>query len=203
MQRASPAIALWSPPPPWLENRTGDAYCARYYDAQLDRFLSEDPVGFSGGINFYRYVYNNPVGFIDPTGLDATVTQSGSTVTVTASIVVHSSMLIRAQYYKQAIGYYWKPFQYDKYIINFKVKVVLAKDPRPSGPVNDVYIKASESYFRSYVTNNHRGLFWSGADANTIAHETGHFFGFGDKYDKGTVTPYPGYAGEIMGEHWE
>jgi RHS repeat-associated protein len=44
-------------------------YRARYYDQTAGRFLSEDPVGFNGGANFYAYVYNNPVLFVDPSGL--------------------------------------------------------------------------------------------------------------------------------------
>src|SRR5271168_5252319 len=42
---------------------------ARYFDPQTGRFLSEDPVGFSVGVNFYGYVLNNPVNLIDPVGL--------------------------------------------------------------------------------------------------------------------------------------
>jgi RHS repeat-associated protein len=44
-------------------------YRARYYDPNIGRFLSEDPVGFGGGTNFYSYVLNNPVLFNDPYGL--------------------------------------------------------------------------------------------------------------------------------------
>jgi len=43
-------------------------YRARHYDPSTGRFLSEDPIGFRGGYDFYRYVYNNPVGSTDPTG---------------------------------------------------------------------------------------------------------------------------------------
>jgi RHS repeat-associated protein len=44
-------------------------YRARYYDANTGRFVSEDPTGFgSGDPNFYRYVMNNPVVLIDPSG---------------------------------------------------------------------------------------------------------------------------------------
>lgn len=41
----------------------------RYYDPSLSRFLNEDPVGFVGGENFYRYVVNNPISHKDPLGL--------------------------------------------------------------------------------------------------------------------------------------
>jgi len=44
-------------------------YRARYYSPELRRFISEDPIGLAGGINFYSYVGNNPVNFIDPLGL--------------------------------------------------------------------------------------------------------------------------------------
>lgn len=44
-------------------------YRARYYDPQAGRFVSEDPLNLSEGINFYRYVDNNPQLFVDPFGL--------------------------------------------------------------------------------------------------------------------------------------
>jgi RHS repeat-associated protein len=44
-------------------------YRARYYDPLSGRFLSEDPIRFQGGINFYAYVRDNPTGFSDPSGL--------------------------------------------------------------------------------------------------------------------------------------
>jgi RHS repeat-associated protein len=42
---------------------------ARWYDAQVGRFISEDPIAFRGGDNWYAYVDNNPSTFIDPLGL--------------------------------------------------------------------------------------------------------------------------------------
>jgi len=44
---------------------------ARYYDANLGRFISEDPAGFQGGINLYAYVGGNPLMLVDPSGLAA------------------------------------------------------------------------------------------------------------------------------------
>jgi RHS repeat-associated protein len=46
-------------------------YRARFYDSQIGRFTSEDPIGFKGGdVNLYGYVWNNPQHFTDPSGLD-------------------------------------------------------------------------------------------------------------------------------------
>ena len=44
-------------------------YRNRWYDPTIGRFVSEDPIGFGGGNNFYAYVGNNPVNFSDPWGL--------------------------------------------------------------------------------------------------------------------------------------
>ena len=44
-------------------------YRFRYYDAEIGRFISEDPIGFIAGVNFYTYVTNNPLFFVDPYGL--------------------------------------------------------------------------------------------------------------------------------------
>ena len=46
-------------------------YRARYVDSGVGRFVSEDPLGFKGGINFYAFVLNNPVNLRDPLGLKA------------------------------------------------------------------------------------------------------------------------------------
>ena len=44
-------------------------YRARYYDPNAGRFLSEDPLGLTVGINVYRYAGNNISNFYDPLGL--------------------------------------------------------------------------------------------------------------------------------------
>jgi len=47
-------------------------YRARYYDASVGRFLSNDPIGLSGGLNLYGYVGNRPTLFGDSLGLFVT-----------------------------------------------------------------------------------------------------------------------------------
>lgn len=45
-------------------------YRSRYYSPATQRFISEDPIGFLGGINRYTYVGGNPVRYRDPLGLN-------------------------------------------------------------------------------------------------------------------------------------
>ena len=53
---------------------------ARFYDPQIGRFLSEDPIGFKGkDINLYGYVRNRPLKYKDPKGLDIVVVENGPT----------------------------------------------------------------------------------------------------------------------------
>src|SRR3989338_5300026 len=41
---------------------------ARFYDPQVGRFVSEDPVGLAGGPNPYVFAGNDPVNRRDPSG---------------------------------------------------------------------------------------------------------------------------------------
>ena len=60
-----------------MNSRVGDLetdlYCynARWNDPTLGRFITEDPI--KDGTNWYIYCSNNPLNFIDPTGLVAIV----------------------------------------------------------------------------------------------------------------------------------
>ena len=44
---------------------------ARYYDPDIGRFITKDPLGYSAGFNAYLYCGNNPVNAVDPLGLEA------------------------------------------------------------------------------------------------------------------------------------
>ncbi len=63
-----------------------DYFGARYYSSNMGRWLSPDPAGmmaadirYPQSLNRYAYVWNNPLSFTDPTGLDcAYLNNSGS-----------------------------------------------------------------------------------------------------------------------------
>jgi RHS repeat-associated protein len=40
----------------------------RYVNTSIGRWIVEDPIGFAGGINKFRYCHGNPVSYIDPSG---------------------------------------------------------------------------------------------------------------------------------------
>ena len=52
----------------YLDRETGLHYNTfRYYDADIGRFISPDPIGLSGGLNLHQYA-PNPISWIDPWG---------------------------------------------------------------------------------------------------------------------------------------
>ncbi|PQO94007.1 type IV secretion protein Rhs [Massilia phosphatilytica] len=53
----------------YYDNESGLHYNRfRYYDPDIGRFVSIDPIGLTGGINSFQYA-PNPVGWVDPLGL--------------------------------------------------------------------------------------------------------------------------------------
>jgi len=73
-------------------------YRARYYDSEVGRFLSEDPIGFQAGVNFYAYVNNNPLRFNDPSGLDSFLVTRPLDSTVGGIFATHNFIVTNADF---------------------------------------------------------------------------------------------------------
>ncbi|VVO63721.1 putative deoxyribonuclease RhsA [Pseudomonas fluorescens] len=53
----------------YFDDETGLHYNTfRYYDPEVGRFITQDPIGLEGGSNLYKYA-PSPIGWIDPEGL--------------------------------------------------------------------------------------------------------------------------------------
>lgn len=55
----------------WLDRDTGLYLCQhRWYDPVTSRWVTRDPIGYSGGANLYGYCDGSPAGGVDVTGLE-------------------------------------------------------------------------------------------------------------------------------------
>ena len=75
----------------------------RWYDPGLGRWLNQDPIGFSGGLNLFTYVGNNPTTLVDPSGLETSVLVTGDVAGSMTSIRGTSVDLYRAEVYSNGL----------------------------------------------------------------------------------------------------
>ncbi len=82
---------------------------ARYYDPTVGRFLSEDPIQFGGGRNFYRYVGNAPNNLIDPMGLSGCPIGFGWVCAKSENQTLKDNLQTDLRIYAIASSYYTDP----------------------------------------------------------------------------------------------
>ncbi|CAI2794329.1 Cell wall-associated polypeptide CWBP200 [Serratia ficaria] len=66
----------------------------RYYEPEVGRFTTQDPIGLHGGLNLYQYA-PNPLGWVDPLGLSPC--SSGTSLTVNKPKILSNSNLTNAE----------------------------------------------------------------------------------------------------------
>ncbi|MEH2135667.1 RHS repeat-associated core domain-containing protein [Nostoc sp.] len=70
---------------------------ARYYNSGMGKLTAPDPIGLRGGdSNIYRYVLNNPIGFVDPSGLSLVPTTVIGITAVAAGILGLAALAVPA-----------------------------------------------------------------------------------------------------------
>ena len=58
----------------------------RWYEPETGRWLSPDPIGISGGLNLYAFCENDPINYVDPSGLAHMKNRTGRPVLVSGNI---------------------------------------------------------------------------------------------------------------------
>ena len=88
------------------QGNTGRNGIIRWYEPITGRWLSNDPIGISGGLNQYVFCGNNPINFVDPSGLAVGVPYTSADEAATAAINLYNPESIKTD--REAIGIIFK-----------------------------------------------------------------------------------------------
>ena len=160
--------------------------------------------------NWYSYTSNNPIKYVDPTGLTGkyNIDRESNTITVSVEIEIYGEAATDeiAQTYKKGIEDKWSkdsdgnPWKVEKdgeeYTIEFDITVTVGEEPNAEQKKTDSYtgtenfISAEADLKRSSVTAGYLGNWRSKGrkeanltDDNPAPHEFGHLLGFKDRYN--------------------
>ena len=139
---------------------------ARYYDPEVGRFISEDPIGFGGGdVNLMAYVGNQPINYVDPEGLKLWYADSQSDTNMRPAVKV---MMQSSEGRKLLKMLHDAPETY-----------YIHGNSGSYGPAyqqgNDVYVNPS-----FHPTINTTAGTKAASTPRILAHELGHLTGTGD-----------------------
>ncbi|MBB4130001.1 RHS repeat-associated core domain-containing protein [Xanthomonas sp. 3075] len=208
-----------------MDGATGLTYMQqRYYDQDLGRFLSVDPVAadsvLAANFNRYWYANNNPYRFTDPDGRNSVITtaKDGSiSIDIPINFVGPGAAQANIDSVKGDISARWsRAYNVKGKSVQVSVQVVPVTKDTPkkvqntitltTGPTSD---KASQG--ASFVNSDGKTGEWNvtsrGMPSGEAAHEGGHLMRADDHYSA-TVdasgnrvsTPEAGYEKNLMGE---
>ncbi len=177
----------------------------RYYDPKIGRYFTQDPIGLSGGINFYAFAKNIPIKYTDQLGLDATVVRNGGDVAINVGISLNgpNATPALANSWENEINSQWAGVW--KYY-NCNIRINAKVGVNDSGAENQITVGDAGINGRSFVwgVGGNSGTWYADADPWVAAHETGHLMGADDRYRddaSGNSVPQTGWETNIMGAY--
>jgi RHS repeat-associated protein len=205
------------------DSDTGLIYMqARYYDADVARFLSIDPVtpvaGNAFNLNRYTYANNNPIVNMDPDGRNSIIVLNGDgsiNINIPVNFTGPAATAQNINSIKADAASRWSGlYNISGQIAKVSVAIVDVNSNTPKKAVNNITLlngptsdKISQG--ASFVRGGNSGewdMTSNGMKVGESAHETGHLMGDKDYYKSGTdangarfTNPLPGYSNNLMG----
>ena len=192
-------------------------YRARYYSSQMQRFVSEDPIGFAGGINKYAYAGSSPTNYRDSQGTVYGIGQAGNEIQIIAPILIYGpgATYDLATKWSRAISSAWNGHTWRGCNVHVFAPIIDFPETShwlllPTRYGNNVFVNSDDPYYRGHVIHFGQysysfGNWGSESEDARVAHEFGHILGLPDQYKDidGVSVSNPGFETDIMGASME